>query len=46
LEAVVKIVVKVAVFAALFEIVKVIPEVVVVPVISVHGAFSAWQTGA
>jgi hypothetical protein len=42
LEAVVK-VVKVAVLAALFEIVKVVPKVVV-PVH--HGAFSTWQAGA
>jgi len=43
LEAVLE-VVKVAVFPALFEIVKVIPKIVVL-VLSRHGAFGTWQAG-
>jgi hypothetical protein len=47
LEAVVK-VVKVAVLAAFFEIVKVVPKVVVLSLVvsSKDGAFRAWQAGA
>jgi hypothetical protein len=45
LEAVVEVVVEIAVFAALFEIVKVIPEIVIL-FIPIHGVFIPWEAGA
>jgi hypothetical protein len=44
LEVVVVKVVKLAVFAALFEIVKVVPEVIIPAILGRDGAFGAWQT--